>query len=162
MDKGADISECEKYRYRLWRTWDHSKPICGIIGLNPSTADASREDPTARKFRGFAERFGYGGYVATNLFALRSTDWKALKTADDPVGPRNDATLVLEAKWRPVTICAWGTHGWLFGRDEIVLSILRNAGIQDRLHHLGLTKHGFPSHPLMLSYDRPLLQVTND
>ena len=39
MEKGAKISDCNKYRYSLWRIWDKEKPIFTFIGLNPSTAD---------------------------------------------------------------------------------------------------------------------------
>jgi hypothetical protein len=29
------ISDCNKYRYSLWRIWDKEKPIFTFIGLNP-------------------------------------------------------------------------------------------------------------------------------
>lgn len=39
MEKGAVISICEKYRYKLWRIWDKEKPKLLFIMLNPSTAE---------------------------------------------------------------------------------------------------------------------------
>lgn len=33
MEKGAVISECQNYRYSLWRIWDESKPLIGFIGV---------------------------------------------------------------------------------------------------------------------------------
>ena len=47
MKNTAKLSECRKYRYALWRTWDDSKPYVMFVGLNPSTADEN----TDRKVR---------------------------------------------------------------------------------------------------------------
>lgn len=51
LDSGATISECGKYRYRLWRVWDESLPTCCFVMLNPSKADATEDDPTIRQER---------------------------------------------------------------------------------------------------------------
>ena len=42
--KGAVLSDCENYRYELWRIWDESKPKVLFIMLNPSTADTEVND----------------------------------------------------------------------------------------------------------------------
>lgn len=41
---GAVISDCGRYRYALWRMWDNRLPSVLFIGLNPSTADATKDD----------------------------------------------------------------------------------------------------------------------
>ncbi|HMA98577.1 MAG TPA: DUF1643 domain-containing protein, partial [Wenzhouxiangella sp.] len=46
---GANFSRCRRFRYTLWRRWDDDGPMVMIIGLNPSTADAHRNDPTIRR-----------------------------------------------------------------------------------------------------------------
>src|SRR5262245_23656231 len=49
---GAIFSDCEKYRYVLWRQWDLLDPepcFMAFVGLNPSTADESLDDPTIRR-----------------------------------------------------------------------------------------------------------------
>ena len=71
---GARLSECGRYRYSLWRVWDAGLPSLAWCLLNPSTADAEREDATTRRLRGFCRAWGYGGYLLVNLFALRATD----------------------------------------------------------------------------------------
>ena len=48
----AVISLCGKYRYRLERHWSPlAGPTWAFFGVNPSTADADKEDATTRKWR---------------------------------------------------------------------------------------------------------------
>jgi hypothetical protein len=56
----ATISPCGKYRYWLERKWGPGTPQVFVM-LNPSTADASEDDPTIRRCMGFARREGAGG-----------------------------------------------------------------------------------------------------
>jgi hypothetical protein len=86
--RGALLSECGQYRYRLWRLWDALAPVMVWVLLNPSTADADTDDPTVRKCVGFARAHRYGGVVLVNLFAWRATDPKQLRIVNDPVGPK--------------------------------------------------------------------------
>lgn len=150
----AGFSPCRRYRYTLSRTWDAASPPLVFIGLNPSTADETTDDPTIRRCIGFARRDGFGGIVMLNLFALRSTDPAALSDASDPVGPWNDDQIFAACKGRTV-VAAWGVHGTLRGRDKVVRRLL--AGVD--LRCLGRTKEGNPRHPLYLRADAPLQAV---
>lgn len=89
MKKGAIISDCQQYRYALWRIWDETKPFVMFIMLNPSKADAETDDNTVRRCIGFAKSWGYGGIYICNLFAYRSTDPKVLLKVDNPFGDQN-------------------------------------------------------------------------
>jgi hypothetical protein len=71
---GATFSKDRRYRYRLWRSWGDPELRCVFVGLNPSTADESNDDPTIRKCVGFAKLWGFGAVDVVNLFAFRSTD----------------------------------------------------------------------------------------
>ena len=46
MEKRAIISNSNKYRYELHRTWDIDKGEVLFIMLNPSTANAWKDDLT--------------------------------------------------------------------------------------------------------------------
>jgi hypothetical protein len=119
--------------------------------LNPSTADAFQLDPTNRRCVGFAQAWGYGSMVTTNIFAFRSTDPVGLRTANDAVGPANDEEILTAAKNADLVIAAWGTHGELYGRGTAVRDMLATAGIER--HVLRLTKDGHPGHPLYVAGD---------
>ena len=151
MKKSAVLSPCRRWRYSLTRDRaDWAVPESGyvmFIGLNPSTADETEDDPTIRRCLRFAADWGYTGLVMANLFAWRATDPADMKAAADPVGPDNDQHLVQLARGARVIVAAWGVHGTHMGRDEVVKALPRIAG---RLHHLRLTKDGHPGHPLYL------------
>jgi hypothetical protein len=90
---GATFDPTGAYRYALWRVWDGNRPPLVFVMLNPSIADAERDDPTIRRCLGFACAWGYGALTVVNLFALRATCPHTLRRAADPVGPDNDEHL---------------------------------------------------------------------
>lgn len=149
-ERGATFSDDEVYRYALWRRWDRTLGFVAFIGLNPSTADATKDDPTIRRCLRFARDWGYGGIEMLNLFALRATDPRALRRADDPVGPKNDRILRSTVALCSLVVCAWGAHGEYKGRDREVMGPVLGG---TRLYHLGLTNGGHPKHPLYLRAD---------
>jgi hypothetical protein len=152
IDSGADLSDCGTYRYRLWRYWDPGQGEAVFCMLNPSTADASEDDPTIRRCMGFARAWGYGGIIVVNLFALRSTDPRALKKHPAPIGERNDVVVFDALRSAGIAVAAWGNHGSLMARGSRVVRICAERRIP--LHHLGLSKAGHPAHPLYLPGDR--------
>lgn len=153
MKRQAYISECGRYRYWLARAFDSEtmKDPLVVIGLNPSTADDKVDDPTIRRCVGFARSWGHDGLVMLNLFALRSTDPRALyeDPAVDAVGAENDRWLsVLTGAPVRTVLCAWGVGGRLLDRGKRVTLLLLDA---DRpLVCLGFTKDGHPKHPLYI------------
>lgn len=148
----TQFSECGRYRYTLKRnSLIGSDRVCFVM-LNPSTADATLDDPTTRRAIAFAQRFDCREYLAVNLFALRSTDPKGLKDVDDPVGPQNDEYLLAAADWADEMIVAWGAGGAYKCRNEHVLDLLSHR----QLWCLGRTKDGHPRFPLYLRRDAQL------
>lgn len=143
------------YRYALWRRWDRALPTMHVIGLNPSTADATRDDPTIRRCLAFARREGCGVLVMLNLFALRATDPKVMMRHDAPVGPVNDAWLREYARAGGLFVAAWGAHGSHLNRAREVRNLFDAEGAT--LHCLGRTTSGAPRHPLYLPSDAPMI-----
>lgn len=144
--KGAVLSPCGQYRYYLWRELPrgHLNHIVFIM-LNPSTADADEDDQTVRKCMSFATAWGYRHIGIVNLFALRSTDPKALKTAQDPVGPANDEWIRRISSNAELVVCGWGNHGSMLDRGRKVFETLKAPQC------LTVTNEGQPGHPLYLS-----------
>ncbi len=145
---GARFSRCRRWRTLLWRCWDASLPAANFLMLNPSTADERVLDPSCSRARRYAERWGYGTLLVTNLFAWRATDPEQMKAARDPVGRGNDRAILSAARAAGIVVCAWGNHGAHVGRSAAVLSMLRESGIA--LHVLRLNGSGEPAHPLYL------------
>ena len=108
VKKGALMSDCKVYRYRLWRIWEEAKPKVMFIMLNPSTADGKMDDPTVRRCISFAKSWGYGGLYVANLFAYRSTQPKDLLEQTDVVGLDNSFHLKEMSKKCEIAVCAWG------------------------------------------------------
>lgn len=126
-----------------------------MVMLNPSTADATKDDPTIRRCIGFAVRERFGGVEILNLFAFRATAPADLKAAADPVGPDNDQHLRdLFARHRTI-LAAWGAHGAHLGRAEAIIRLAANRGTT--LTCLGRTARGHPRHPLYARGDCAIL-----
>lgn len=149
----AAISFCGLYRYRLTLRWG-SGPTCTFIMLNPSTADATQDDPTIRRCISFARREDCGALRVINCFALRATKPADLFAADDPIGPENDRHILAASQDAdgPI-IAAWGAHGSYRDRAMDVM-----ATLSERPWCLGLTAKGQPRHPLYVRGDAPLIR----
>lgn len=155
--RDAEVSPCGTWRWWLCRVWDPSKPTGAFVSLNPSTADATTDDQTIRKDRGFAERWGWGGFFKFNLFPFRSTKPSGLWAADDPIGPRGDEVLERAAtQGHARLVAAWGS--WSHPRFKARLARVLAGPLRGvELWSVGEpNQDGNPPHPLMLGYDREL------
>jgi len=159
MKSGAWFSEDRQWRYTLWRIWDKEKPSIAFIGLNPSTADETTDDPTVRRCIRFAQKWGYGSMWMLNLFGLRSTDPKMLYEHDDPVGRDNrEAVYNICLVMEKVVLC-WGNHGAHLKEGWRLVEQLKKEGYGDKLWAFGVTKQGQPKHPLYLPNDTKLIKA---
>ncbi len=143
---GATFSECNLYRYALWRRWDTTLPLIAFCGLNPSTADEIDNDPTCKRWIGFAKSWGHGGMIIVNAFGLRETKAAKMKRHSAPIGPENDDVILAVSGMVDRFVCCWGNDGIHLNRCNVIRGLLRNRD----LHCFQLTGIGQPGHPLYL------------
>ncbi len=140
---GAEFSTCRNYRYALWRIWDDSRPLVMFIGLNPSTANETDNDPTIKSVCRIAKYNGYGGVYMMNCFAYISTDPKLLK--HNPMSDEwNDLMLTAIARVCKDVVFSWGNF-------DVVASVGRDRELIEMFPHalsLHTNKNGSPKHPL--------------
>lgn len=153
---GAEFSKCNGYRYALWRRWDNAKPYVLFIGVNPSTADHSQNDPTVNRCISFAKRWGYGGVYMAYLFSLISTEQKIMLMHNNAIGKDNDEWIKAISLNAGQVVCAWGANGDHKNRAKQIVSLL--YGID--LKCLGTTKYGHPRHPLYMRNDTALVNFS--
>lgn len=162
MIRQAHISDCGRYRWWLRRQWGDGRAV-NFIMLNPSTADATEDDPTIRRCIDFAQRWGFGTLIVTNLYAYRATSPKDLFAADDRIGDADAQCKfwsVIEAVARQSQriIVGWGNHGNRDDRDITIVNRLQKIGQAHKIWALKINKSGAPAHPLYLPKDSPLLE----
>jgi hypothetical protein len=169
----AVISPCGLYRYRLERgpfiqplqePADYGVPelrgkVIGFFGVNPSTADASIDDRTVKKWIGFCRRWGAQRFIVGNVFAYRSTDVNVLATVDDPFGDEigdHTTDIINEAD---ILVPCWGVISKVPPKLQFAFDVMLDALVSSGkpVLHFGLTKGGDPRHPLMLAYRTSLV-----
>jgi hypothetical protein len=157
----AVVSDCGKFRYRLERVVGGGGPVYAFFGVNPSTADASIDDATVRKWRGFVSRWGGSRFIVGNVFALRATDVRELSSASDPIGRLNNdhiASIIADAD---ILVPCWGNRSkvppTLRASFRWLLQTLHASG--KPVKAFGLSQGGDPLHPLMLGYATPLIDL---
>lgn len=155
IERSAVISTDGAYRYRLTRSWG-TGPTMVFVMLNPSVADADRDDPTLRRCIGFAKREGCANLVVVNRYAYRTKDPQVLTragiTGTDIRGPRNEEYVEEAVRHAAVVVVGWG--GFDFRRPICNPTVLP-AGVEYRC--LGYTDSGAPRHPLYRARTHPLL-----
>jgi len=151
--RAAEFSKNRTYRYWLSREWAPSQGRVLWILLNPSTADAERDDPTMRRCHRFSADWGYGAMIVLNLWAYRSPYPKRLVGVKDPVGPQNDYWFGWWAERMDLCLVGWGASFEPLARARWnkVLGILElhNQAVDPLC--LGRTRSGAPQHPLFVN-----------
>ncbi|MBI1725556.1 MAG: DUF1643 domain-containing protein [Candidatus Tectomicrobia bacterium] len=144
--------EAGKYRYLLEVALAPGPhPRLMVIGKNPSTASASRSDPTLGKAEAWARRRGFGSLALVNLFALRSPYPRDLNAVPygEAVGEENDAFIREAARRADRAVAAWGNpngvdEGRYARRIAGAAALLKGRDV----HVAGMTKKGHPRHGL--------------
>lgn len=147
-------------RLELGRRWGPG-PIACMIGCNPSTADAFRDDPTCLWWIKWCQLFGFGGFTAVNLYpfctsspdecrriveaAESGQDW----AARDRIQFSNLPTLVRVSKAADQVFACWGNIAWDdVWIEHVVEEIQTGEGPYPDLWCWGMTNSGAPKHPM--------------
>lgn len=157
LQRGAIISNCGRFRYRLTRRWGLGRTLAFVM-LNPSTANATEDDATVRRCMSFADREGFDAIEVVNLFAYRATDPAELRRAGYPVGPGNDEWIRSTVLGADAVCVAWGARVAGLERPQLVLPMLYALGVEPQC--LRITRSGYPQHPLMLASSARLQPFT--
>jgi hypothetical protein len=156
IPSAAIFSDDRKYRYILARIW-HSDPILRLlIGLNPSTADEFKNDPTVIRDMKRAARDGFGGILRVNLYAFCSSHPEVLLGDGDYVGAENDNYIKLAISITKQHVCGWGSFPAVYKRAPEVLKMIPTP------YCLGVNSDGQPQHPLYISYKTPVMKYVLD
>lgn len=156
----AVLSPCGLYRYRLDRTVAMEGPVYAFFGINPSTADATVDDQTVKKWIGFTKTWGGSRFIAGNVFPLRSKDVSLVATWARwlDIVRENQRHILAMAAEADILVPCWGDRAKvpkaMHNEIDEMLSLLKCTG--KPVMHFGLTKGGDPKHPQMLGYATPL------
>jgi hypothetical protein len=150
----ATLSPCGTYRYTLHRSLGQPGFRVCVVMVNPSTADATEDDATIRKLRGFGTRLGWSEFTVVNKFAYRATDVRELADATDPIGPMNDHHIICAMGQADIIVVAWGRLNKLpiplWRRWRFIVKV---AAMFDKpLYCFTVCADGHPGHPVMLPY----------
>ena len=154
----ATFSADGRYR-QLMRRWvgdAFPERYILFIGMNPSTADATVNDPTCAREWGFAQREGYDAMVKANVGDYRATDPKMLLVPGvEASSPDNLPAIVKAAAGADkVVLCHGKLNKALAPAGRALIETLRKDGI--RLWCFGQNADGSTKHPLYLRADTPL------
>jgi len=150
IERICHFSTDRAYRYTLFRDASmFDKRLVQFICLNPSTADETHNDPTVTRCVDFVDRWGYGTFCMTNLFAFRATDPDVMKRAVDPVGPENMKWLRAVCLEADLIIAAWGEDGIFNGQSHAFLKSVMDVDL--KIYCLAHNRSGQPKHPLYIA-----------
>ncbi len=155
MRRFSEWSSCSRRRYRLGRFWGDGRVAC-IVGLNPSIADDTMDDPTNRRLIGLLDAQDFQGYVLVNLIPESTPYPERLGTYQRRLSAKNQAVIVQTAAHVDAVILAWG--------NGAVRCPFRHRLI-DRFDDplcFGKTKAGEPKHPLYLPSKTVLTSFEQD
>lgn len=133
------------YRFTLTRAWPGGEGECLFVMQNPSTADATFNDPTIRRCIKFAASWGYASLRVVNTNPVRATDPRDCYTPVATIMQHNDWQVRRALMQARTVVAAWGADA-----DAVLVARMLQLLAWRDVHVIALTKHGMPRHPLYL------------
>jgi hypothetical protein len=138
------------YRWTLGRR-ANDRPLMLVVGHNPSTADARKNDPTVLRWLHFALTWGHGGYIAVNLYPFRSSSpaecrkWLASGGHVPQLLDRNVEHILEQRALCSRAVVCWGKTS---ADDKMVHRVVADltAEREQPLYCFGTNDDGSPKH----------------
>ncbi len=146
-DKQAVFSEDNTRRLVLTRLWKKSRKVALCVGLNPSTANGSTDDPTIDLLTRTLSALGFGGLIMVNLFTHISSKPEDLLKPGVMENEEADLGIIFgyALACQEIIFC-WGKFEQAKGRAKKVIDFFTDAKC------FGVNKDGSPWHPLYCFY----------
>lgn len=131
------------------------------IGLNPSTANEDKLDPTSRNIQTIARNNGCDGWWLVNLYPKRTSKPKNLPKKINKVLAKQNVDFISELLNNDSysiskVLCCWGNHiedhKYLQYQAEKIISLVNESGHKNQC--IGLTELGNPFHPAPMAVNR--------
>jgi hypothetical protein len=146
-EAGAMFSDDNTHRYALWRNWNSTKKTALCIGLNPSTANDTTNDPTIERLMHGLIELGYGGFRMVNLFTIISSDPDVLLDEQARNDEELDTGIIFgNALLTEEVIFCWGSFKHAKERSDLLIKNFPDALC------FGVNKDGSPWHPQACMY----------
>lgn len=151
LESTATFDATSTHRLSLFRRWGPG-PLILAVGLNPSSADATKDDHTVRRLISLLDAQGFRALVLLNLWTRISASPRVA------IGTEGQWT---ESDWRrfdqwysrsDARLWMWGALGWGHPDRQAIHATDANAFC------FGITRNGMPKHPLYLAANTPLVR----
>ncbi|MGB3336014.1 MAG: DUF1643 domain-containing protein [Devosia sp.] len=156
----ATFSADGRYRQLMRRWTGDAFPDRYVlfIGMNPSTADGTVNDPTCAREWTFAVREGYSAMVKANVGDYRATDPKMLLAPGVVAVSDENLPAIRKAAAGAdfVVLCHGKLNKALAPAGRALVEALKADGIE--LWCFGTNADGSPKHPLYLRLETPLVR----
>lgn len=138
------------------------------IGLNPSTANEDKLDPTSRNIQTIASNNGCDGWWLVNLYPKRTSKPKNLpKKINKDLAKQNIEFLRElfnnDSYSISKVLCCWGNHiedhKYLQNQAQKITRLVKESGYKSQC--IGITQLGNPYHPAPMAVNRFLGGINN-
>jgi hypothetical protein len=156
----------DNLRWELRRIWGTGGRFLTWLMLNPSTADADKDDPTLLRIIKWAKLWGYDGLIVVNLYPFRSPSpeemkrWHSLGSFNAQLYARNVAHILQAlADSNGAVVAAWGGSLPKPEGVPVFLRYIEHMARRERQLELtwrclGVSKAGQPIHPMARGKNR--------
>lgn len=138
------------------------------IGLNPSTANEEKLDPTSRNIQTIAHNNGCDGWWLVNLYPKRTSKPSRLPKKSDKALAQKNINFIKEmlngvSHKISKIVCCWGNHindhSYLQKQAHEIINLIEGSGYSCQC--IGVTVSGNPYHPAPMPVNRFLGGINN-